>query len=176
MTEESAANAPAPAPSPRPKAKTSRKAKLIFLLLILAGLGIWQYRSWRGSTLDWPGDFAAAQQRALQENKPLVVFILSFPASEADKWMAENTLTKPQNKKALEEFVRCEVTLSRFKEGGWARKYGLEQASNTPIMLVISPDGKTFHDAKKFQKEDGKIGETDFPKFLKADFDQKAKE
>ena len=159
------------APQETPKPRKDRKVKLVFLAVILAILGVVGYMQLRGIMLEWPSDFASAQATAAAHDKKLVVFIRSFPATETDNNMAKDggTLNKERNKQAMAECIKCEVRLDRKSD--WARRYGLQDAKTTPIMLVISPDGK------KFYRQDGTIGETDFrDKFLAHTLDQTAKE
>lgn len=159
------------APQETPTPRKDRKVKLIFLALILVILGVVGYMQLRGSTLGWPSDFAAAQAQAASQNKKLVVFIRSFPATETDSSMASGggPLNKERNRQAMADCIKCEVRLDR--SSGWARRYGLQDAKATPITLVISPDGK------KFYRQDGYIGETDFrDKFINHPLDQTAKD
>jgi hypothetical protein len=178
MTQESQPqdNAPPPPPvepasAPPPKKSKDLVVKLVFLAVILVILGVVTYMQLRGNKLDWLSDFAAAQAQAKKQNERLVVFIHSFPATQTDNDMTKegSPLNKERNRQAMADCVKCEVRLDR--SAGWARRYGLQDAKTTPVMLVISPDGK------KFYRQDGFIGETDFrDKFMAHPLDQTAKD
>jgi hypothetical protein len=158
-------------PRETPRPRKDRKVKFIFLAVILVILGVVTYMQLRGNKLGWPSDFAAAQAQAAAQDKKLVVFIRSFPATQTDNDMTKegSPLNKERNRQAMADCVQCEVRLDR--SAGWARRYGLQDAKTTPVMLVISPDGK------KFYRQDGFIGETDFrDKFMAHPLDQTAKD
>ena len=144
----------------RKKSPVDRRVKLGFALAFVLGIALIAYFQLRGPMLGWPGDLAAALAQAKRENRPVVVFVRSFPITETGKRMVRTTLAKSGNKEALQKgnFLLAEVRLSR--EAAWAKKYGM---TRTPTMLLIAPDGERFH------KQEGFIGELDFRTvFLKA--------
>ena len=145
------------------KSSVDRWVKFGFLAVFLVIASIVVYRQLRGTPMSWPGDLEAAFAQARESSPPrkVVVFIRSFPAGHYDNEMAKKTLAK--NAKALKDFVKVKLTLN--KSAPWARKYGI---TKTPTMLVISADGKKFH------KQEGFIGETDFRQFLKAPLEMTA--
>ena len=142
------------------KSPVDRWVKLGFVAAFVMVAGMVAFFQLRGATLGWPRDLKAALAQAKKSSpqKMVIVFVRSFPASHYDKEMVKTTLAKRDNRKALERFVKVELTLDR--SAAWAKKYGV---TNTPTMLVISADGRRFH------KEVGFIGEVDFrEKFLTA--------
>lgn len=144
----------------RKKSPVDKRVKLAFGLAFLVMIGLITYFQLRGPMLGWPDDLEGALVEARQGNRPVVVFVRSFPISEMGKRMVRGTLAKAGNKEALAKgnFILVEIRFSRG--AAWAGKYGV---TKTPTMLVIAADGEKFH------REEGFIGEVDFRRvFLQA--------
>jgi len=147
---------------PAKKSRTDRRVKIGFLIVFLVAAAAVYYSQIRGPELPgtWGDDLPAALAEAAAATPPkkVVVFIDSFPASFQGQEMIKGTLRKRRSVKDLAPFVKVHLRLD--KDAAWAKKYGVTKA---PTTLVLSADGGKFH------KQEGRIGEIDFLKFLKAE-------
>ncbi len=153
---------------PRKTSPVDRRVKIGFVLVFLAVAGVVVYLQLRPARPkgQWLEDLdkAFAQARAASPAKKVVVLVQGSPPSYEDGQMTKGTLSKVPILRALEQFVTVRLTLDA--DAPWAKTYGV---TRTPTMLVVSPDGRTFH------RREGFINETDFlTQFLKAELKQPA--
>jgi hypothetical protein len=134
-----------------------KRVKRLFLLVAVLAVAAVMYFQYRGPSLDWPTDLNKTMAQAKAEDRKVVVFLRSFPIGTLEKQMIETTLSKPENAAALEKGHFLTVQVKKNLSGDFARRYNIDVDTS---MLVISPDGKSYH------KEEGFIGEVPF----RADF------
>jgi hypothetical protein len=147
------------AASARPKGRQDKLVKLGFLIVGLAVAGVVLYYQLRGPVTGWSDDLDGALAQAKDQNKRVLLFVRAFPSSPPQEQLVNTTFDTAANRKLLKgELIPVEL---RFSAGAdWARRYGVTSA---PAVVVIAPDGKSFH------RQEGYIGQGSFrDEFLKA--------
>lgn len=136
--------------SPPPK---STKRTLFLVAVLLAIVAIW-YIQRRGPELpDWGSDLGNALQVAQSANRKVVLFLMSSPPGEIDRWLVKATLAQPGNQQALNKANVVKVKLETSLNSDLAKKY---RVTELPTMLLLDPAGKELN------RRAGKIGEVDF--------------
>ena len=151
-----------------PPKPAEKRTKRLFLLVAVLAVAAVMYFQWRGPSLNWPTDLDKTLAQAKAENRKVVVFLRSFPIGTLEKQMIETTLSKPENAAALEKGHFLTVQVKKDLSGDFARKYKIDVDT---CMLVISPDGRSYH------RHEGFIGEVPFRSdFLTAPLSETAAE
>ncbi len=157
-----------PAPTVTSAKPVERRIKRLFLLAAVLAVAAVMYFQWRGPQLGWPDNLDKTMAQAKAQDRKVVVFLKSFPIGTMEKNMVETTLSKPENKAALEKGHFLLVQVKKNLSGDFARRYKIDVDTS---MLVISPDGGSFYKAEGF------IGEVPFRSdFLTARLSEKAAE
>lgn len=165
---DQSSQSPAAEAEQTPPKPAEKRTKRLFLLAAVLAVAAVLYFQWRGPQLDWPTDLDKTMAQAKAENRKVVVFLKSFPIGTMEKNMIETTLSKPENKAALEKGRFLMVQVKKDLSSDFARKHKIGVDTS---MLVISPDGKSYHKAEGF------IGEVPFRSdFLTERLSEKAAE
>lgn len=149
MTE----NAPDKTSTPSSPPPNRSKRTLLLVSVLVAIVAVW-YIQRRGPELpDWGDDLNNALQAAQKDNRKVVLFLMSSPPGEIDRWLVKATLAQPGNKQALSNLNAIKVKLEISPQSDVAKKY---HVTELPTMLLLSPDGKELN------RRTGKIAELDF--------------
>ncbi|MCK5114458.1 MAG: thioredoxin family protein [Phycisphaerae bacterium] len=125
--------------------KSTKKVGLILLLVILAAaVGIYMYQQRSMSIDGWSEDLDAAMVQAKQEKRPVVVFFVSNTPGPIARHIKNKVITKPGNKKALQEgkFVKVLVSVDSGLKCEVARKYKL---TDLPTLIAFGPLGNEYN-------------------------------
>jgi len=141
--------------TPARRPARDRWIKLGFVL-VAGAIVIYLVRSHRGPLLEgWGKDLDKALEQGRKENRRIVVFFMSRPPGDTDRWLKEKILGKAGNRKALEDgkFIRVQAQVDTDLKSELAARYKLREL---PTFMVLDPQGKELN------RREGKIGELDF--------------
>ena len=136
--------------------RSDRRVKIGFLLaaLLAAGLIYWLFQTGATVLKSWPIEFDKALAGAKKTDRRVLAIFMSDPPGATAVRLAQTTLSKGQNQKAIRDgkFSRVKV-LTNSLSGDLAKRYKL---TSLPTMIVLDANGNELN------RREGFIGEVDF--------------
>ena len=127
----------------QPDQSKSRKdrAKFIFLAVIAVAVVLVYISQQSGAELpDWPGDLPSALAKAKTEDRKVLVFFASDPASTTARDMSTRTLSKNSKHIAKRKLITVLIQCATGDE--LARKYGVR---SLPTFLLLDAQGQELN-------------------------------
>lgn len=120
----------------------SRWVKLGFVaVVILAAAMIYlKQRGGPAMTDEWGTDLSAGLSRAQASGCRAIVFFVSDPMGEPDRWVIDNVLTMGENRKIISEgkYVCIRVAVPSLSTGDVTRRYNV---TKLPTLLLLDSSG-----------------------------------
>ncbi len=138
------------------KTKPDHRAKVVFLIiaLVIGGGILLVQRKPPKLPAGWSEDLPAALKQARLENRRLMIVFMASPPSHIGRKMFDTTLSKRENKKALEDGRFIPVRqLIKSTESETAKEY---KVTRFPTTLILGPGGNELNRRERF------IGEVPF--------------
>jgi hypothetical protein len=136
--------------------RSDRWVKIGFLVVAVVGAALTYglFQTKESFLPKWLTNLSAALADAKQTDRRVLVIFIGNPPNTEAVWMANNTLAKPQNQRAIQEgrFASVKVVVDSL-DSDLARRYKL---TRLPTMMILAPDGKELN------RREGKVGEVDF--------------
>jgi hypothetical protein len=136
--------------------RSDRWVKIGFIVVAVVGAALTYglFQTKESFLPKWLTNLSAALADAKQKNHRVLVFFIGNPPNTEAVWMANNTLAKPQNQRAIQEgrFASVKVVVDSL-DSDLARRYKL---TRLPTMMILAPDGKELN------RREGVVGEVPF--------------